>query len=294
MIQGVRQMNDLRDSQLQLLWTARIDYSSGSRVELHQHNDYDQLLVILSGEGEVLIDGRSCTVKEGSAYLLLRGVQHSFLFNGETITLDFKFRILDPCMMEGLRSADPDCVCRGTELSELKQWYKLSLQQMKSPESVHPLRIEAGFKSTLVSLLLGGKSFPSGSYASLPSVGDNEPFVHYLKTHFAEKISLDLLSKHFGFNPNYLIKVFHDKTGMTPIQLLQEIRLEKAKEYLEFTAMSVTEVAEKVGWSLPHFSKILKKQGGLSPTQYRDSLLKAVGKDIVLEHDFLNEWRIKS
>ncbi|MFD0678661.1 MULTISPECIES: AraC family transcriptional regulator [unclassified Paenibacillus] len=285
-------MNELRDSQLQLLWTARIDYSTSSRVEPHQHNDYEQLLVILSGDGEVCIGEQKYTVKEGAAYLLLRGVSHSFQFKKDTITLDFKFRLSDSRILKALGSAEPYCICRGTELSEIKQWYKMSLQQMRNPVSVHPLRIEAGFKSTLVSLLLGGTAVHASPYAALPSVDDNEPLVHYLKTNFAEKITLDLLAKHFGFNRNYLIKIFYDKTGITPIQFLQAIRLEKSKEYLEFTSLSISEVADKVGWTLPYFSKILKKQVGLSPSQYRDSLLNAVGKDIILEHDFLNEWRI--
>jgi AraC-like DNA-binding protein len=292
MILGAGHMNELRDSQLQLLWTARIDYSASSRVEPHQHNDYEQLLVILSGEGEVCIGEQKYTIKEGSVYLLLRGVSHSFQFKRETITLDFKFRLSDSRLLEALSSSEPYCIGRGTELSEIKKWYKLSLQQMGNPVSAHPLRIESGFKSTLVSLLLGGAAVSAPPYDGLPSVDDNEPLVHYLKTNMAEKITLDLLAKHFGFNRNYLIKLFHNKTGITPIQYLQAIRLEKSKEYLEFTSLSISEVADKVGWTLPYFSKILKKQVGLSPSQYRASILNAVGKDIILEHDFLNEWRI--
>jgi AraC-like DNA-binding protein len=286
-------MNSLRDSQLQLLWTARIDYAAGSRVEPHLHADFDQLLVILSGEGCITIGERNFAVKEGSAYMLMRGVSHYFKFAGETITLDFKFRLLDPDLISLLSNADPVCLCTGVELSEIKQWYKMSLLQSKNPQNVHPLRVEAGFKSTLVSLLLSGTVSPSGAASVVSSVDDNEPIVHYLKTNLAEKITLDRLSKHFGFNPNYLIKVFSDKTGLTPIQFLQEIRLAKAKEYLEFTALPITEVAEKVGWTLPYFSTILKKRIGFSPSRYRESLINVVGKDIILEHDFANEWRIE-
>ncbi|MCZ8513262.1 AraC family transcriptional regulator [Paenibacillus filicis] len=285
-------MNRLRDSQLKLLWTARIDYAKGSRVETHSHEDYDQLLLVLSGGGRIAIGGHEYDTKAGSAFLFLKDVPHSFSFTSPTITLDYKFKLLDPLLTEAFRDIPPHCPCSGMELWEMKMWYKASLLHTRSSDCFHPLRIEAGFKGTLVSLLLNRHSADTESYASFQPAEDNEPIVQYLKANFADKITLEQLSKHFGFNPNYLIKLFNDKTGMTPIQFLQEIRLEKAKEYLEFTSIPITEVAEKVGWTLPYFSKILKKRTGMTPSRYRDSLLNAIGMDIILEQDFSNEWRI--
>ncbi|MCS7458807.1 AraC family transcriptional regulator [Paenibacillus doosanensis] len=285
-------MKRLRDSQLKLLWTARIDYSQGSRVEPHMHSDYDQLLVVLSGQGQAVIGGQSCEAKEGAAFLFLKGVSHSFRFTSSAITLDYKFQLLDGQLRDCLEEAEPSCLCGGTHLAELKRWHKMSLHQMRNPKAHHPLGIESGLKGTLVTMLLGEQAGWSDSYAALPAAGDDEPIVRYVKTHFSDKITLDMLARQFGFNPNYLIKRFSDKTGMTPIQYLQEIRLDKAKEYLEFTSLPISEVAEKVGWTQEYFSKIVKKRLGQSPSQYRESLMSAVGKDIILDEDFANVWRI--
>lgn len=282
----------LRDTQVLLLWTARIDYAGGSQVETHVHNDYDQLLVVLSGGGTVTFGEQSDELKEGHAYLFLKGVSHSFRFTDPSVTLDFKFRIEDRSISDYLRSVKPSCVCAGSRMSELKQWYKQSLMLARKPGSFHPLTIEAGFKGTLVSLLSCDMSAQASPHEALLSSDDSDPIVSYMKTHFAENITLGLLSRRFGFNPNYLIKRFYDKTGLTPIQFLQEVRLEKAKEYLEFTALPISEIADRVGWTQSYFSKILKRQVGLSPSQYRESLLNAIGKDIILEQDFSNVWRI--
>ncbi|WP_282941201.1 AraC family transcriptional regulator [Paenibacillus sp. RC67] len=285
-------MKLLRDSQLTLLWTARIDYSKGSQVEPHTHSDYDQLLVVLSGHGKVTFGQQECDMQEGHAYLFMKGISHSFRFTGQSVTLDFKFRLADPEMADYFSSIQPFSLCESIHLAELKQWYKMSLLQARKPGRFHPMSIEAGFKGTLVSLLASNGSIQSGPYTELGFKESNDPIVHYMKMHFAEKITLGMLSKHFGFNPNYLIKRFFDKTGMTPIQYLQEIRLEKAKEYLEFTDLPISEVAEMVGWTQAYFSKILKKRTGLPPSQYRDSLLNAIGQDIILEENFSNVWRI--
>ncbi|MEK3913832.1 helix-turn-helix domain-containing protein [Paenibacillus sp. FSL H7-0331] len=286
-------MISLRDSQLQLLWTARIDYAEGSRVDAHQHADYEQLFIVLSGAGVVQSGAESSVIKEGSAFLFRRGVSHSFQFTDETVTLDFKFRLLDQAILDALMNVQACCLCQGTHLSEIKQWYKMSLQRLKYPDSVLPLRIEAGFKSTLVSLLLGNATAQSLDSTVLANIDDDEPIAAYLRLNLAEKITLDQLSRRFGYNPNYLIRIFSVKTGLTPIQYLQEIRLEKATEYLEFTALPITEIAERVGWSLPYFSKMIKQRVGLSPSQYRRSLLNEVGKDIVLEQNFENIWRVE-
>ncbi|MFE5320229.1 helix-turn-helix domain-containing protein [Paenibacillus sp. NPDC056579] len=285
-------MNLLRDSQLSLLWTARIDYAKGSKVESHLHTDYDQLLVVLSGKGKVTIGQQCCEMKEGAAYLFLKGVSHCFQFSSPSVTLDFKFRIEDPKIVDCLSAVPSHCACAGSYLPELKQYYKMSLLHARKPGTLHPLTIESGFKGTLVSMMTRAGAEQQDTFQTMPPHDDNDPIVHYMKSHFADKITLDLLARHFGFNPNYLIKRFHDKTGMTPIQYLQEIRLEKAKEYLEFTALPISEIAEKVGWTQAYFSKILKKRIGQSPSQYRESLLNAIGKDINLEQDFSNVWRI--
>ncbi|SFK71488.1 AraC-type DNA-binding protein [Paenibacillus sp. 1_12] len=286
-------MISLRDSQLQLLWTARIDYAEGSWVEAHQHADFEQLFIVLSGAGWIHSGAESCEIKEGLAFLFRRSVSHSFQFTDETVTLDFKFRLLDGAVIDALSNVQASCLCQGVHLSEIKQWYKLSLQRLKYPNSVMPLRIEAGFKSTLVSLFLGNAAASLHDSTVLSNIDDDEPIAAYLRLNLAHKITLDQLSRRFGYNPNYLIRVFSGKTGLTPIQYLQEIRLEKATEYLEFTALPITEIAEKVGWSLPYFSKMIKERIGLTPSQYRKSLINEVGRDIVLEPDFENIWRVE-
>ncbi|GAA4841837.1 hypothetical protein GCM10023310_19680 [Paenibacillus vulneris] len=285
-------MKLLRDSQLTLLWTARIDYSKGSQVETHVHSDYDQLLVVLSGHGKVMMGQQEYDLQEGHAYLFMKGISHAFRFTGQSVTLDFKFRLADKEMSDYFSSIRSFSPYDSAQLAELKQWYKMSLLQARNPGRFHPISIEAGLKGTLVSILSGKGSVQSGPYTQTGFQESSDPIVDYMKTHFAGKITLGLLSKRFGFNPNYLIKRFFDKTGMTPIQYLQEIRLEKAKEYLEFTDLPISEVAEKVGWTQAYFSKIVKKRMGQSPSQYRDSLLNAIGKDIILEESFSNVWRI--
>ena len=59
-------------------------------------------------------------------------------------------------------------------------------------------------------------------------------------------------------------------TGKTPIEYLNEYRIEKATRKLRLTDMSVTDVAFSSGFSdLSYFIKIFKKTKGVSPGKYR-------------------------
>ena len=57
---------------------------------------------------------------------------------------------------------------------------------------------------------------------------------------------------------------------MTPLQYILSLRISNAQSLLETTKYNVTEIASIVGYENPlYFSRIFKKQVGLSPSEYR-------------------------
>ena len=63
--------------------------------------------------------------------------------------------------------------------------------------------------------------------------------------------------------------VFRAATGLTPLNYLNRIRIDKAKELLLNTSLSVAEISEITGFSSQnYFSRLFKKQVGQSPTQF--------------------------
>ena len=72
---------------------------------------------------------------------------------------------------------------------------------------------------------------------------------------------------------SWFIRNFKDYTGSTPAQYLLSLRISNAQSLLESTAYHVMEIAEIVGYSNPlYFSRLFKKQCGVSPTEYRKQL----------------------
>ncbi|WP_408008081.1 response regulator [Pseudalkalibacillus sp. A8] len=92
----------------------------------------------------------------------------------------------------------------------------------------------------------------------------------YIEKHYSESLTLEMVASHVELSPYYLSKLFKEKKGITFIDFLTHVRIEKAKEYMLDPEISVKEVCFKVGYKDPnYFSRVFKKIVGQSPKQYR-------------------------
>lgn len=92
----------------------------------------------------------------------------------------------------------------------------------------------------------------------------------YIYQHVHENLSLPALSERFHFSPQYIAKKFKELYNTTVVTYLTEVRMEKAKSLLQHTEMSITELANGLGYTDEnYFGKVFKKQTGLTPLQYR-------------------------
>lgn len=87
---------------------------------------------------------------------------------------------------------------------------------------------------------------------------------------YEENISLDSISEELNYNPNYLSSIFKKETGVTLSDYLIELRLNRAKEWLIETDITVKKIAEKLQYgNSQNFIRSFKKREGITPGQYR-------------------------
>lgn len=97
----------------------------------------------------------------------------------------------------------------------------------------------------------------------------------YLQEHLSEEVTLSVLAEQFHLSAQYISQLFKNEIGVGFLSYLTNIRLEKAKKLLLSTSLSIAEVAERSGYrDYRVFTKVFKKSGGITPSQYRREFLE--------------------
>lgn len=114
-------------------------------------------------------------------------------------------------------------------------------------------------------------------------VGGTDEIIQSMKNYAKENCSGDvtvklLAEKVFFMNPAYLSHLFKEKTGESYSVYLKQIRLKKAKELLQKSTCSVTEVALITGYNdTSQFIRIFKQETGMTPKKYRNEKQRGEG-----------------
>ncbi|MFT4149809.1 MAG: GlxA family transcriptional regulator [Paracoccaceae bacterium] len=93
--------------------------------------------------------------------------------------------------------------------------------------------------------------------------------VSYMEARLEEEFHLDDCAAHVGVTRRQIQRLFQQFLGVTPIQYLNTLRLQRGRALLSETNMSVMEVAVSSGYvSASHFAKSFRKKYGVSPNRF--------------------------
>ena len=92
----------------------------------------------------------------------------------------------------------------------------------------------------------------------------------YIRNHYYENISNQKLAANFGYHPVHLNRIVLEATGMSLHQYVIKLRISEALHLLQHSNLSISQIAEKVGYTNPqYFSRIFKAKTGYCPTFLR-------------------------
>ncbi|WP_299940805.1 helix-turn-helix domain-containing protein [uncultured Microbulbifer sp.] len=95
----------------------------------------------------------------------------------------------------------------------------------------------------------------------------------WLKEHCNTEVRLSDVAKIFDMSVRSFNRRFKLAAGQTPLQYLQNVRVDMARELLQSSNLSVNEVAEKVGYQdMGHFTALFKKFLATTPSEYRTTV----------------------
>ena len=159
-----------------------------------------------------------------------------------------------------------DTICNQLDAtSELKKYLKsivsffnLILNEALSAElSTDELR--KGFQKHAALLLQN-----SGNDRLIDSI------IQYIKEHCCDNLSTAMLSEQFGLSSNYITNLLKQELGIRYNDYITQLRMERAKELLLTTNLSVKSITASCGYySQSHFTKLFADREGCTPVEYR-------------------------
>lgn len=179
------------------------------------------------------------------------------------------------CAQESLFSLGALYGMANSMLDEIYSWAaetENSGKQMIWPE-LHPYEGFALYKSKVMQIAAQmiqeiEQNVKKNMYS--PSVLS---IIQYLEEHYCEEVSLDSISQAVHLNKTYISTAFKRETGENVSDCLQRLRVQRAEQLLEKSAMSIREIAQYVKIDDPaYFAKVFRKYKGMTPTDYRNSI----------------------
>lgn len=96
--------------------------------------------------------------------------------------------------------------------------------------------------------------------------------IHYLEENYTHKLTLTDVADHTYVSQWHLSKLLNKHTGQSFSDLLNQIRIQKAKILLANPSLRIIDISEAVGFlDVAHFSRVFKKIEGISANEYRNT-----------------------
>ena len=230
---------------------------------VHRQNTY-LLTFVCEGEATLTVGERTMSLTAGDAYVMFPSSLASYetaagrpwSFRWVTLT-GSQMKTLLP--MLGVTPEEP--ILRPAESARAE---RLLEELFRKTE-------QADVRSKLAAMGLLYELFSCLAQRAAPTANATvAEAVRYMSRHYAEELTVHGLAERAFLNNNYFSKLFSEHVGLTPQQFLLKLRMERAKELLQYTDLTVGEVAAKVGFAdALYFSRVFRRYAACSPTEFR-------------------------
>jgi len=240
----------------------------------------------LSGILQLIVNGTEIQLQKGNIALISPGQLYSInsLDSREIEFISVHLRqslILDLAARLKLNSAGSQVVFKSTFInrdSKISDCLRVLINEVEQHELGGQLVIESVIDQLAVYLLRRHINVKRSDHLELSRVGVVDRrlrrAIEFMHIHYGRELSLDEIAAQAYLSPFHFARLFKRITGVTPLSYLSHLRIERARELLATTDMSVIEISQRVGYaSQSHFAKVFKAVTGLNPRDYREAII---------------------
>ncbi|QEC76315.1 AraC family transcriptional regulator [Mucilaginibacter ginsenosidivorax] len=232
--------------------------------------------IVFITKGEGILESaktKAFEVKAGMCFLLFPGIWHRYkphpLSGWEEYWVGFNGEYPDELMRKGVFKPEAPFIDVGLN-EELLQLFHTLIKTVERAE-IGYRQIVTGITLQMLGLLSALSKFHDQTGSKNERLVSKAKFL--LQESVENPVSLEDIAKELPMGYSNFRKTFKQVTGLSPNQYHLELRLDKAKNLLAFTNLTVNEIAYQTGFeSIFYFSRMFKKKNGLAPKEFRSQL----------------------
>lgn len=235
-------------------------------------NEY-QLLYITEGEGIFnSAHAKDVPLKAGDLFLLFPGEWHTYYPTGKhgwkSYWIGFKGKNVDDRVKAGFLSVDKPIYHVGFS-ADIIRLYEEAYKRAQE-EAPYLQQILAGIVNHLVGLM-----YALERSMELSKDHTRVDMINLARLRIRESLEVDLtiqqVAEELGVSYSNFRKLFKEFTGISPALYQQDLRLQRAKELLATTSLSIKEIAYRLRFESPdYFSSKFKIKTGKKPSEFRN------------------------
>ena len=245
-----------------------VDPAERERPQVNSRIDYS-VYYIQSGVIYSKTDDVATPVTEGSLVLFPPHVPQDYSFKEDENTVVL-WSYFSGTATELLSDMDPTRPIIIPVLDRMQ--FESALEKMITAyykKSPYVETICAGYMAVLLALI-AQNSLQNSDIQPSPRNENLEVVLSLMYAEYNHPIDIKKYANICCISEDHFIRLFKAYTGLPPYHYQLRLRIDRAKEMLEHTSISVTECAETVGFSsIAHFSRVFKKFTGHSPSYYK-------------------------
>ena len=278
------------ESTIDVLWTARYDYQSGSGLEFHEHS-YFQMIHFLNGRGTLRLGDADHPIRPGLLFLIKPHQIHGLRAMSVIKTLDIKFVVKNAKLRRELLAA-PNFSRPDAAIPALFERIRFEGER-RVPHFRDMCR---NLMCEIVLYYLRRQPGREENHAAMPAQAQ-DPFlrkiIEYVGRNYSRPMDIGDIAHALGCSDRFLRMRFRDLLGIRPLQYLQRHRIGRAKELIEYSDYSLKEIAGMVGFkSVHHFTRLFTAAERMSPAAWRRKYHEGIRKDVCINPRFSNQNRV--
>lgn len=266
-----------------------IEFRKQGNVKMHSHDCFE-LAYIIEGHALQTLDGNTETVHKGAYYFIDHGSLHNYTNseNMELVNCLFLAELVDASLAN---CSSFDELIRVCMIRYYKQYLGLTpvnrifydddgkilklLEEMRDEYENQNMGYQELFRGKLLEILIltMRKVVEQHQNLSIEKITDNAVIreaVHYFKANYQDKALLSNFCKKYHYNTQYISRRFKKETGLTALEYLQKIRIEKSCGLLAGSSLTIREIAHQTGYDdIKFFNKVFHRMVGMTPSEYR-------------------------